>query len=57
MNVLQPRGVDLFGAASASGIGAWHSGKSGSLLVAIICMLLCWCVAYALDRKNLHIRI
>jgi predicted acyltransferase len=57
LNVVQPQGADWFGAASAPGIGAWLASKPGSLLVATICMLLCWCAAYALDRKDLHIRI
>jgi predicted acyltransferase len=57
LNVVQPHGADWFNTASAPGIGAWLASKPGSLLVATTCMLLCWCVAYALDRKDLHIRI
>jgi predicted acyltransferase len=58
VNVLQPHGVDLFSAASASGIDAWVNSKPASLLIAIISMLLCWCVAYAVDKKKgLRIKI
>ncbi|HEX9140552.1 MAG TPA: heparan-alpha-glucosaminide N-acetyltransferase domain-containing protein [Steroidobacteraceae bacterium] len=57
MNVIQPQGANLFSAASSPGIGAWLASEPGSLFVSIICMLLCWCLTYAVDRSGLRIKI
>jgi predicted acyltransferase len=39
------------------GFAPWAGDKPGSLLYAVIYMLCCWAVAYALDRKRIYIKL
>jgi len=43
----------LYGAGFAS----WAGDKPGSLLYALVYMLSCWAVAYAMDRKGIYVKL
>src|SRR5579862_7340004 len=47
----------LFEWLYAVGFAPWFGDKPGSLLYAVVYMLGCWTVAYAMDRKGIHIRL
>jgi predicted acyltransferase len=35
----------------------WAGAQNGALLYALAFMLGCWCVAWALDRRHIYIRL
>ena len=39
------------------GFQSWAGAKNGALLYAVAYMLCCWCVAYAMDRRHLYIKL
>lgn len=41
----------------AVGFAPWAGDEPGSLLYAVVYMLCCWLVAYALDRKRIYIKL
>lgn len=47
----------LFGWLYAVGFAPWAGDKPGALLYAVVYMLGCWTVAYAMDRKGIYIRL
>jgi predicted acyltransferase len=47
----------LFEWLYAVGFAPWFGDKPGSLLYAVVYMLGCWTVAYAMDRKGIYIRL
>lgn len=47
----------LFGWLHAVGFAPWAGDKLGSLLYAVVYMLGCWTVAYAMDRKGIYIKL
>jgi predicted acyltransferase len=47
----------LFGWLYAAAFVPWAGDKPGSLLYAVVYMLGCWAVAYAMDRKRIYIRL
>jgi predicted acyltransferase len=47
----------LFGGLYALGFASWAGDKPGALLYAVVYMLGCWTVAYAMDRKHIYIRL
>jgi predicted acyltransferase len=40
-----------------SAFQSWAGSKNGSLVYALVFMLCCWLVAYAMDRKRIYIRL
>lgn len=47
----------LFGWLYAVGFAPWAGDKPGALLYAVVYMLGCWTVGYAMDRKGIYIRL
>jgi predicted acyltransferase len=47
----------LFEWLYAVGFAPWAGDKPGSLLYAVVYMLCCWVVAYALDHKRIYIKL
>jgi predicted acyltransferase len=47
----------VFDWANATAFQSWAGDKPGSLAYALACMLACWLIAYALDRKRIYIRL
>ncbi len=47
----------LFSWLYAVGFAPWAGDKPGALLYAVVYMLGCWTVAYAMDRKGSYIRL
>jgi len=47
----------LFDWIFTNGFAHWAGDKNGSLLFAVMFMLLCWCLAYGLDKKRIYIKL
>jgi predicted acyltransferase len=47
----------LFSWLYAVGFASWAGDKPGALLYAVVYMLGCWTVAYAMDRKGIYIKL
>jgi predicted acyltransferase len=47
----------LFSWLYAVGFAPWAGAKAGSLLLAVVYMLGCWSVAYAMDRRRIYIKL
>ncbi|HWM68710.1 MAG TPA: hypothetical protein VNO35_19120 [Steroidobacteraceae bacterium] len=47
----------LFEWLYAVGFAPWAGDEPGSLLYAVVYMLCCWVVAYAMDRKRIYIKL
>jgi predicted acyltransferase len=39
------------------GFQSWAGTKNGALLYSVAYMLCCWCVAYAMDRRRIYIKL
>lgn len=48
---------NVFDWAGTTALQSWAGDKPASLVYAIACMLACWLVAYALDRKRIYMRL
>jgi len=49
--------VTLFEWLFAVGFAPWAGNAPGALLYAVVYMLCCWLVAYALDRRRIYIKL
>ena len=57
MGLAQVGNQDLFMWLYEHGFRPWAGAKNGALLYAVAYMLCCWCVAYAMDRRRLYIKL
>ena len=47
----------LFSWLYTVGFAPWAGDKPGALLYAVVYMLCCWTIAYAMDRKGIYIKV
>jgi predicted acyltransferase len=57
VGVLHVGQENVFDWANGTGFQSWADDKRVSLLCAIACMLACWLVAYAMDRKRIYVKL
>jgi predicted acyltransferase len=50
-------GDNAFNRVNTGGFQSWAGDKFGSLLYALACMLACWLVPWAMDRKRIYLRL
>ncbi len=57
LNRIQVDGQSLFRWLYAVAFVPWAGAKPGSLLYAVVYMLGCWMVAYAMDRRRIYLKL